>query len=188
MRKGVLGLVLIAALVAASVAGASTRSSPTRWVATFCGAFAGWEQAAKAGDAKLTKDLTKLQQSQHVNLVQIRDQLASFLADFAGASRHANVQIAAVGAPSVAHGQQIQQTILSALASAATFLKHAKASVRKFPTGNAHAFVSKTEALAKSITATFNRVAGSLSALRKYKATQLEAAAKANPTCKKLGG
>jgi hypothetical protein len=184
----VAGAVLVVVLVAASVAGASTRSSPTRWVATFCGAFLDWEQAAKTGDAKLSKDLTTLQRSKHADLTQIRDQLAIFLGDFATASRHARAQIAAVGAPNVTSGHQIQQTILNALAAAATFLDHAKASVMKFPTNNAQVFVNKTKALTSSIATTFNHVASSLSALKKYKATQLEAAAKANATCKKLGG
>lgn len=181
-------LSLVTVLASATVAGATTSSTPKKWVTTLCTTFLSWEQAVKTGDVKLNKALAQVEKSKHANLKQVRDQLATFLGDFAVASHHARAQMAAVGAPSVPHGAQIQSTVVNALGTAASFLDRAKASVKKFPTNNAAAFIRKTQALSKSITTTFDRVGSSLSALTKYKATQLEAAAKADASCRKLAG
>jgi hypothetical protein len=179
---------LVVVLGSASVAGATTASTPKKWVSTMCGTFLTWEQAAKTGDAKLQKVLNQLQKSGNTNLAPIRAQLVAFLGAFSKASQTARGRMVKVGAPSVKHGAQIHAAVVKAFATSATFLAHAKASVAKFPTNDAKAFIAKANALTASINKTFTQVGNSLSALSKYKATQLEAAAKADPACKKLAG
>ena len=186
----VVGASVVVVLSTASIAGATTTSSPKKWVSTLCTTFVGWEQAAKTNDAKLNSAIATLEKSGHANLTQLRAQLAGFLGKLAVASHKAQSQMKAVGAPSVPHGCDIHKTVVNALGKAATFLDQSKAKVLKFPTGknDTVAFVKKTQALTTSITATFNHVASSLSALNKYNATQLEAAAGSVPACKKLAG
>jgi hypothetical protein len=184
------GASIVVVLATASIAGATTTSSPKKWVSTLCTTFVTWEQAAKTNDAKLNSTIAALEKSGHANLTQLRAQLAGFLGKIAAASHKAQSQMKAAGAPSVPNGKVIQNTVVHALGTAATFLDQSKAKVLKFPTGkNATvAFVKKTRALATSITTTFNQVGSSLSALGKYKATELEAAASSDPACRKLAG
>jgi hypothetical protein len=179
---------LVVVLASASVAGAQTASTPKQWVSTMCSSFVDWEKAVQTGDQHLNKVLATLEKSGHANLTQLRTQLVKFLGDFAVATHHARARIAAVGAPKVKNGAKIHKTVVDALATAATFLDHARKSAAKFPVHDTKAFVTKTDALSKSITTTFDRVANSLSALNKYKATELEKAANADKACKKLAG
>jgi hypothetical protein len=184
------GASIVVVLSTASIAGATTTSSPKKWVSTLCTTFVGWEQAAKTNDLKLDSAIATLEKSGHANLTKLRAQLAGFLGKLAVASHKAQSQMKVVGAPSVPHGSDIQKTVVNALGTAAAFLDHSKAKVLKFPTGkhDTAAFVNKTQALTASITTTFNKVASSLSALNKYHATQLKAAASSDPACKKLAG
>jgi hypothetical protein len=182
-------LVALLVMLAGGVAGAATSgASPTKWASTFCGSFLTWEQAAKTGDAKLTKVLNALQKSGHANLTDVRSQLVGFLGDFESATGRLQTSLEAVGPPAVTNGGKIQAILTSGIVKAQAALATAKNKAKALPTNNAAAFVRGTTAITKSFTATFNKVGNSFSALKKYSPPSLTAAAKADPACKKLAG
>jgi hypothetical protein len=176
---------LLAGTVGAEAA--TVAASPTKWASTFCGSFLTWEQAAKTGDAKLVKVLNALQKSGHANLPNVRAQLISFLGGFLTATDHLQASMKAVGAPAVKNGRKIQTIITGGIAKAQIAVAAGKKQAAALPTGNAAVFVRKTNALARSFTTTFNKLASSFSVLQKYSPPALTAAAKADPACKKLG-
>jgi hypothetical protein len=163
-------------------------ASPTKWASTFCGSFLTWEQAAnKTGAAKLTKVLNALAKSGHANLKNDRAQLVSFLAGFLGATDRLQASMKAVGPPAVKNGPKIQAIITGGIAKAQIAVAAAEKQAAALPTNRAATFVRETNALAKSFTTTFNKLASSFSVLKKYSPPSLTAAAKADPACKKLG-
>jgi hypothetical protein len=171
----------------ASAEAATVNASPTKWASTFCGSFVTWVQAAKTGDANLTKVLNVLEQSGHANLKNVRGQLVSFLSGFLTATDHLQASMKGVGPPAVTNGPKIQKIITGAITKAQVALAAGEKQARALPTNNAAVFVRETNALAKSFTTAFNKLANSFSVIKKYSPPALTAAAKANPACKKLG-
>jgi hypothetical protein len=183
-------LVVVMSLLLAGAAGAeaaTVNASPTMWASTFCGSFVTWEQAAKTGAAKLTKVLNALATSGHANLKNVRAQLVTFLSGFQAATGRLQASMKAVGPPAVKNGGKIQTIIRGGIAKAQIAVAAAKKQAAALPTNNAALFVRQTNALAKSFTTTFNKLASSFSVLKKYSPPSLIAAAKATPACKKLG-
>jgi hypothetical protein len=185
-----LALVVVMSLLLAGAAGAeaaTVNASPTRWASTFCGSFVTWEQAAKSGAAKLTKVLNALAKSRHANLKNDRAQLVSFLSGFRAATDRLQASLKAVGPPAVKNGGKIQAIITGGIAKAQIAVAAGRKQAATLPTNNAAAFVRQTNALAKSFTTTFDKLASSFSVLKRYSPPSLIAAAKAVPACKKLG-
>jgi hypothetical protein len=172
---------------AASAEAATVNASPTRWASAFCASFVTWEQAAKTGAAKLTKVLNALANSGHANLKNDRAQLVTFLSGFQAATGRLQASMKAVGPPAVKNGGKIQTIITGGIAKAQIAVAAARKQAAALPTNNAAVFVRETNALAKSFTTTFDKLASSFSVLKKYSPPSLTAAAKADPACKKLG-
>jgi hypothetical protein len=181
---------MLAVLVSSGVAASATRkqsSPPDKWIATFCGSLLTWEKTVKASSTKLTKTTTPLAKGHKVNMPASKRSLTSYLSGLIRATDKLIAQLKAVGAPDVDHGSDIQKGVLGALGQIDTAFKQAKKAAQKLPTNDLKKFSKGALGVASTITASANRVGAAFTALEKYNPKDLNAAAKSEPACAKIG-
>jgi predicted lipid-binding transport protein (Tim44 family) len=93
-------------------------------------------------------------------------------------------QLKAGGTPAVDNGDQIESTIVNALAKAKSLLERTRSRVQNLPTNNPHAFVKAIETMSRAVQSAFQRAGRQFANLR---SPELEAAAAKEPACRIIG-
>ena len=191
MARGVRQLVVsavLAGVLAGSVFAAPSGVGAKKWTERFCGSFLVWEQAAKAGDAKLVRNLNALSKSGGGgNLAAVRSQLVVFLAGVEQATDRLQGSLRALGPPAVTNGSKIEAVVVDGIATTRSGLVRARKRAQALPTGNAAAFVRQEKSIDTAIKSMFSEVTKTFHQLQKLSPPPLTAAARATQACRKLG-
>jgi hypothetical protein len=148
-----------------------------------------WEQAAKAGDAKLVRALNALAKSgQGSNLAAVRSRLVVFLTGVVQATDRFQASLKALGPPAVTNGRKIEAVVVGGIATTRAGLVRAQKRAQALPTGNAAAFVRQEKSIDRAIETMFSEVTKTFHQLQKLSPPSLTAAAKATAACRKLAG
>jgi len=180
-------LLLVLALSGVA-AGATQNATPKKWISVFCGSVVNWEQTVKSNTSKLDKTFSSLSSAGKADVPTVKTKLVKYLNGIVTSTNAMVSDIKHVGAPNIKNGSKLQSAVLSAFALVQKTFNQTLSSAKKLPTNKVSAFEKQALALAKTLQSSANRISGAFAPLQKYSTKELDAAAKADPACKKLGG
>jgi len=179
-------LLLVLALSGVA-AGATQNATPKKWISVFCGSVYTWEKTVKSNTSKLDKTFSALKQTGKADIPTVKGKLVKFLGGIVKSTNTMVADIKHVGAPNVKNGSKLQGAVLSAFALVQKAFGQTLSSAKKLPTNSTKAFQTKALALAKTLQSDASRISAAFNPVQKYSTKELNDAAKADPTCAKLG-
>lgn len=178
-------LLLVLALSGVA-AGATQNAAPKKWISVFCGSVLTWEQTVKSNTSKLDQTFSALSKAGNVSVPVAKARLVKYLNGIVTSTNAMVAEIKHVGPPNTKNGSKLQGAVLSAFAVVQKAFNESLASAKKLST-NPKAFQRQALALAKTLQSSTSRIGAAFAPLQKYSTKELDAAAKADPACKKLG-
>jgi hypothetical protein len=179
-------LLLVLALSGVA-AGANQNATPKKWISVFCGSVVSWEQTVKSNTSKLDKTFSTLSKTGKADVPTVKGKLVKYLNGIVTSTNAMVADIKHVGAPNVKNGAKLQSAVLSAFALVQKAFNQTLSSAKKLPTNDAKAFQRQAIALAKTLQSDTSRIGAAFVPVQKYSTKELNAAAKADPACAKLG-
>jgi hypothetical protein len=179
-------LLLVLALSGVA-AGANRNATPKKWISVFCGSVLSWEQTVKSNTSKLDKTFSTLSKTGKADVPTVKGKLVKYLNGIVTSTNAMVADIKHVGAPNVKNGAKLQSAVLSAFALVQKAFNQTLSAAKKLPTNDAKAFQRQAIALAKTLRSNTSRIGAAFVPVQKYSTKELNAAAKADPACAKLG-
>jgi hypothetical protein len=170
---------MTAGLPLAACGGSSSSSGPTpaAYVKSICEAIGPFEQSVQTRSKNLRLATIK-------NAADGKQVLQKFLNQVASDTDNALVKLKAAGTPSVKNGKQVSATIVGAFTQLKVALTKAATQAGNLPTSSPQAFQTAAQSLGSSVNTSMQGIGTPLNNL---KSADLEAAAKKEPACSKLG-
>jgi hypothetical protein len=178
---------LLALALSGVAAGATQNAPPKKWISVFCGSVVTWEQTVQTNTSKLDKTFSSLSKAGKADVPTVKGRLVKYLNGIVKSTDAMVSDIKHVGAPNIKNGSKLQSAVLSAFALVQKTFSQTLSSAKKLPTNNVSAFEKQALALAKKLQSSASRISAAFAPLQKYSTKELDAAAKADPACKKLG-
>jgi hypothetical protein len=168
-------------------AGATQNATPKKWISVFCGSVLTWEHTVKSNTSKLDKTFSTLKQTGKASIPTVKGKLVTYLSGIVKSTNTMVSDIKHVGAPNVKNGSKLQSAVISAFGLVQKAFGQTLSSAKKLPTTGVKAFRKQALALAKTLQGNASRIGSAFVPVQKYSTKELDDAAKANPTCSKLG-
>jgi hypothetical protein len=168
-------------------AGATQSATPKKWVSVFCGSVLTWEHTVKSNTSKLDATFSSLKQTGKADVPTVKGKLVKYLGGIVKSTNAMVANVKHVGAPNVKNGAKLQSSVISAFGLVQKAFGQTLAAAKKLPTNSAKTFQSKAIALAKTLQASSSRISAAFVPVQKYSTKELDDAAKADASCKKLG-
>jgi hypothetical protein len=181
------GVVACALPLAASANGTADGAPPKRWTANMCTSLVEWQKTVQRNAGSLERTLGALKKSGDINMRAVRAQFVTFLDGLAASTDGVRIGLHSVGAPAIEDGAAIQRQLEGGFGKLAGLFRGIARRARSMPLDNAAAFKRQADAIGASITKATDSLGTAMSALDRYDASAIEAAAKTVPACKALG-
>ena len=179
-RMPVVVLCAIAVSLSLAACGGSSGSSgpsPAAYVKSICQAIGPFEQSVQTRSKALQTASIK-------SAADGKKVLQQFLSQVVTDTDNALTKLKAAGTPSVKNGAQVSNTIVGAFTKLKTALSAAATQAGNLPTNSPVAFQAAAQRLGASVNTSMQGIGTPLNSL---KSAALEAAAKKEPACAKLG-
>jgi prophage DNA circulation protein len=167
--------------------GATQNATPKKWISVFCGSVLTWEHTVQSNTVKLDATFKALKSTGKADIPTVKGKLVTFLNGIVKSTNGMVSNIKHLGAPNVKNGAKLQSAVLSAFALVQKAFDQTLSSAKKLPTNSVSGFQKQALALAKTLQANTSRLSAAFNPVQKYSTAELNAAAKADPACKKLG-
>jgi hypothetical protein len=173
-----LALLIVVCLCAGCGSSGSSKSTPSKvspaaYVKSVCSAISPLERDVVTRSSALNTPAT--------DATHAKQTLQGFLTAVAHESDRALTQIKAAGAPDIANGQQVADTIVRAFTQLRDAMRTAVTKSNSLPTGSAASFKTGAQALGTSVKSSLNNIDPS-----GFRNPDIEKAAAKEPACKSL--
>ncbi|MGD0166703.1 MAG: hypothetical protein ABSC51_05350 [Gaiellaceae bacterium] len=176
------------ALVVAGCGGGSAakKTSVKKWVSTYCGAFATWEQSVQSDSVKFQTLLNGLRASGNKDVTKIRAQMSAIFARLVTESEKLGDKVKAAGTPDMKSGDKLKNGAVSAFSRLATEFGKEKQIIAKLPTTNPRDFTTRVSAISDSVGSSIATLGNAIRNLDKYKTAEFKKAENNDLTCQNL--
>jgi hypothetical protein len=174
---------LASCLVLAGGASGAARSSPSAWLAVYCGSTLVWDQAVQTDTATLQKGLKGVDAA---DVGSVRGAFLRYLATVSAATRRVASELEAAGTPRLAHGTQIERIVSTGFARLAAQMAAVVKSSRSFSDDPA-TFARQAAAAGTRIHDDEDALGTTIQAMGRYVSPAFNSAGHKVAACRKLG-